>query len=292
MPRCRYCGKSAGWLRKEHRECAERHQKALAAIPRFLLQAIDSDIAPDRFGELLQAVAKDSYISTEDLHALCASGVSEAIARVTRERPLSNTEIQRLTALNDTLANLFPGRDLGQDEQIIKAGIVCDVRNGIIPDCVSITGPVPLKFARDETVLWVFNYVYAVRIPPTSIAELTDGARANGDRYFSPEILSQSHFPENLLNDQIVGDVVVTNRHLFFLQGKGLPLKIPLARVDRLRAYAEGLHLQFESSGKRPSFFGLSDPWFATNVIGALIPPAALAATVETRAEIEPSRSA
>ena len=32
MANCKYCGESAGFLRKQHKECAERHDRAMASI--------------------------------------------------------------------------------------------------------------------------------------------------------------------------------------------------------------------------------------------------------------------
>ena len=32
MGDCRYCGKSAGFLRKQHQECAERHNHAMETV--------------------------------------------------------------------------------------------------------------------------------------------------------------------------------------------------------------------------------------------------------------------
>ena len=52
MGDCRYCGKPAGFLRKEHRECAERHASAQHRIRRLCVDAAihcrDLDALPCR----------------------------------------------------------------------------------------------------------------------------------------------------------------------------------------------------------------------------------------------------
>ena len=39
MGDCRYCGKSAGFLRKEHKECATAHEEGLDSIRKVCVEA-------------------------------------------------------------------------------------------------------------------------------------------------------------------------------------------------------------------------------------------------------------
>ncbi|HVV63550.1 MAG TPA: hypothetical protein VHD14_17515, partial [Pseudolabrys sp.] len=158
MANCIYCGKPAGFLRKRHPECEERHKKVLDLVPRFFTEVIGSPISADRFSDLLLAATKAAFVRPQELRSICVSGINKAIDTILRERLLTSAEMQRITELTDTLSAKIPG-GLDLDQKLIKLSIVNELYDGRIPDRVSIVGPMPVEFGRGESVLWIFNQV-------------------------------------------------------------------------------------------------------------------------------------
>ena len=94
MGDCRYCGKPAGFLRKEHRECAERHASAQHRIRRLCVDAAlhggDLDSLPSRIREAASAASIE--IRSHELPKLLATGWCSAVEAAMEDLALSAAE--------------------------------------------------------------------------------------------------------------------------------------------------------------------------------------------------------
>jgi len=271
MANCIYCGRPAGFLRRRHPACEERHKKVVALMPRFFSEVISSPISAERFSDLLLAATKASFVRPGELKSMCVSGINTAIDTILRERLLTSVEVQRITDLADALGAQSP-RGLGLDQKLIKLSIVNELYDGKIPDRVSIVGPMPVELGRGESVLWIFNKVLSYRMTPDKKEEglSIDPASPIESRYVSPKALDKSHVPKKQLREKADGDLVVTNRNIYFLPNPDSHIRIPISRIFSLRPYAEGFYVACRPVKERSRAFLLDDPWFATNVIGRL----------------------
>jgi hypothetical protein len=48
-------------------------------------------------------------------------------------------------------------------------------------------------------------------------------------------------------------------------------MRVPISRIARLQAYAEGIQVTWKAAKERSWVLLLNDPWFAANVIAQLI---------------------
>ncbi|HVX35847.1 MAG TPA: hypothetical protein VHC71_06485, partial [Hyphomicrobium sp.] len=158
------------------------------------------------------------------------------------------------------------------DQKLIKLSIVNELYDGRIPDRVSIVGPMPVEFGRGESVLWIFNQVLAYRMAPGKKEEgvSIDPASPIESRYVSTRALDKAHIPKKQLREKANGDLVVTNRNIYFLPNPESHIRIPISRIFSLQPYAEGFFVSCRPVKERSRAFLLDDPWFATNVIGRL----------------------
>jgi hypothetical protein len=267
-----YCGQPAGFLRKRHPECHNRHQIAISVIPRFFSQVIESPISIERFTELLRAAADTAYIRPSELRSLCVSGLEGVIDTILQQRPLSSAEVDRVTDLADALGGIFPD-GLGLDEKLAKVRIISELNDGKIADNVSIAGPVPVEFGRGESILWVFNHVRAFRMAKNDKGgslKVNPTGSLDGS-YVSPQMLEKFHVALENLDEEATGDVVLTNRNIFFLQNESTVTRIPIARILLLRVYAEGFHVACRPAADRSRMFLLDDTWFGANAVTLLV---------------------
>src|SRR6185312_8316484 len=140
----------------------------------------------------------------------------------------TSAEVQRITELADALGAQFEN-GLGLDQKLIKLSIVNELYDGRIPDRVSIVGPMPVEFGRGESVLWIFNQVLSYRMTPDKRAESLsiDPASPIDSRYVSPKMLDTSHVPKKQLSEKANGDLVLTNRNIYFLPNAESHIRIP-----------------------------------------------------------------
>jgi len=63
MGLCRFCGKPAGFLRKEHRECREKYNQGVSSISSMIASSLTSNVERE---EILK-IASDSFINETKL---------------------------------------------------------------------------------------------------------------------------------------------------------------------------------------------------------------------------------
>ena len=64
MGNCRYCGKSAGFLRKEHKACADAHEEVLARIGKVGVEAALHGVDVDRLTDSVRLIGASSFLDT------------------------------------------------------------------------------------------------------------------------------------------------------------------------------------------------------------------------------------
>ncbi len=272
MARCLYCQKPAGFLRKQHPECEKRHQYAISSIPIFFNKVMDNPISAERFSELLQAAGKVSFVRPDELKTLCVDGLNNTVDSILRERSLTSSEVRRIVEFTEALGTSFP-KGLGLDEKLTKIGIVSELYDGKLSDSIVIVGPMPIELGRGEAVLWVFNHVRSYQ---TLADNMTGDLPINlaipiDTQYFSPVLFETAQIPTEPLSEETTGDLLLTNRNIYFLLSEDSHIRIPISRITSLQPYAEGLHVGWKPREAQSRTFLLDDVWFAVNVIARLI---------------------
>lgn len=270
MATCSYCGQSAGLLRKWHQECHDRHERALQTIPGFFPKILDSAVLPERFADLLRSAADACFVTSDELKTLCQAGISSVVDSILRERPLTVSEAQRIMEFTDALELIMPD-GLGLDEKLTKAAIIAELRDDRTPNHVSVVGPMPIEFGRNESVIWIFNQATAYRAPVIEAEHSSLPVFASADiPYMTPQAVAEIAPPAGRLGREMKGDLVLTNRAIHFLRSENASLRIPIARVVSLQVNREGVHVAC-AVAKQSRLFLVDDPWFAGNVIGQLL---------------------
>jgi hypothetical protein len=272
MAKCLYCGKPAGLMHKHHPECKARHANAYSVIPEFFGKVIDSAISAQRFSELLQAAARESFVEAADLKRLCRSGFTNVISSILNKRMLTAVELRRVTELVDALSENLPG-GLELDELLAKLSVIAELGEGKIPEQVSVAEPIPLDFESGESVLWIFNQATLFRSRRRKKGdEASDNAPVGfaGD-YLGPGAVEKAHFPRQRFAEEATGDLLLTDRNLYFLRSARSSTNVPVAVIKNVEAYAEGITLTLAQESEDVSrTFLLDDAWFAGNAIHRL----------------------
>jgi hypothetical protein len=272
MGRCIYCERPAGFMRKRHAECYERHNRALSMIPELFTKALHSSLPATRFGEMLKEAAGASFIRPRRLGKLCVSGISSMIDTVLKERLLTRAEEERIAEIKEALG---PGIANVSDlnEKMIKIDMLREINEGRLPDRVTVVGPMPIELRRHEHVIWIFNCVvcYRARAPITAPEKPAIVFPAtNTDLYCGMAVLKDDPLPTANLTEEATGDLVVTNRNVYFIFGDG-SRRIPMAKITALHPYSDGITITCEQPQNRSRAFKLDDPWLAANLVVGLV---------------------
>ena len=270
MGRCIYCNRPAGFLRKRHPECQERHTRALAMIPDLFSKALHSSLPAARFGDMLKEAAGASYIKPRDLGRLCVGAITGMIDAVLEKRLLTTAEDERITEIKDALG---PGiADVSNlNEKLIKVGMLRELSAGQVPDRVTVVGPMPIELRDHEHVVWIFNRVLSFRL--TSVAATSAAITfpaSDKDLYCGSGAAISDPIPMQGLVKEASGDLVITDRNIYFIFGEG-ERRIPMAKITALQPYADGVQVTCEQPQSRSRAFKLDDPWLAANLIVRLV---------------------
>jgi hypothetical protein len=241
-------------------------------IPDLFTKALHSSLAPERFGELLRQAAGASFIKPRDLASLCVGGMSQMIDSVLEQRLLTQAEDDRVTQIKDALGpGIADVTDL--NEKLIKISILRELSAGQVPDRVTVAGEMPIELREHERVIWIFNHVVSFRRrPPLSTPEPGGIAfpATETDLYCALHAFLNDPIPMGDLVEEATGDLVVTDRNLYFIFGAG-QRRIPMTKITALQPHADGIQVTCEQPQGRSRIFRVDDPWLAANMIVRLV---------------------
>jgi hypothetical protein len=273
MGRCVYCRRPAGVLRKQHAECQERHKRALTMIPELFSKALHSTLPAARFGEMLKEAATASFIKPRSLKLICVSGITSMIDAVLENRLLTAAEDERVTQIKDALGPGIADAD-ELNEKLIKVGMLRELKSGQLPDRVTVAGPFPPELQR-QRVMWIFNGVISFRHRANDAAPPQQGTAivfpaTDQDLYCGIRSFVDDPLPAANLIEEANGDLVITDRHLYFIIGDG-QRRIPMSKITALQPHSDGIQVTCEQPPGRSRAFSLEDPWLAANLIIGLV---------------------
>jgi hypothetical protein len=264
MANCVYCGQPAGILHTKHADC---HARAQEVLGRFRQQVEDYV----RRGVSAPALQTDGLtIPHERYQGVVLEVLAETAKRANEDPNFSETEETRLLA---TLQNAGFGNGALSDspdlERLHRAGVLRDLRNGVLPQRCTFGSGVVLS--KGEVPVWGFERVpiyerrqhrewvggscgYSVRLAKGFWVHQS-AHRGRSVSYESDDLLGS-------------GDFFISNKNLYVTVG-GKISKFALKRLVNVQFYKDGLELQVD--GARPRQFQVRlrepDAWLASSIL-------------------------
>lgn len=270
MGRCSYCGEPAGFLRVQHAECSARYSRAMSMMPTFFAKYLDSQVPAERFSELLRGAAQAAFVPREELASLSVAEIGKTIDVLLAQGAPHLPEIQRISELTDELGHGV-AEDSGLNDKLARAVVLAELHEGRVPDAVTVSGPLPFRLARNESVLWIFNRVQSYPQPlRVSDEQGLNALVGQTDTAFGPSQILNGALPAMEPDEKSEGDLVVTNRNLYLLLSEEAHERIPLSRVSAVQPSENGILVAGTPAEKFSRVFLLDDPGFAFQLIDRL----------------------
>jgi hypothetical protein len=240
MSLCIHCGESAGFLRRRHKECRQRHATGVERIPTFFAQAMEGDVDAERFGELLQRYARAHGVTDDELKRLIVSGLTTALKKVLEDHVISADENQRFELLRDTFGVLHS--DLGAlAVRYAKANILREIDDGEVPELAEYEGsPLP-NLARGEVLVWAFKNAIQYMIKArTQYVGSSQGVsvRLMKGVYYRVGASKGERIRTNYLSEEGRGAFFVTSHNVIFIS-TARSVKLPLKKVVSVQLFDE-----------------------------------------------------
>lgn len=266
MGLCRFCGKPAGFLRKEHRECREKYNQGVSSISSMIASSLTSNVERE---EILK-IASDSFINETELKDIILTAWDKALDNALLDEVITKDEESRLV---DILFKFgFNIEELSSKPsylKLIKILVLRDILEGKIPNRLKIDGPLPFNLLKDETVIWIFNNVnyYQTR----TYRHYVGGSQGASVRVMKGVYYRVGGFrgypiEETKLTLVDQGILCITNKNIYF-GGKIKSFRIPYNKIVSFTPYSDGIGIHRDSVNAKLEAFSTNDGWFTYNLL-------------------------
>jgi hypothetical protein len=294
MGYCIYCGKPAGLLRQEHKECREAFEKEeqrkrdliekeerrkgdlIEKGNREMVHLVTSTIVQgkplDSLEQQLHGIAEAHSINSPNIKEYLIKGWTEAVETALEDRVLTSEEETRLTAIKEKFSLSQDDLDRnGLYTKVVQAGVLRDILDGKIPERTRVEGNLPFNFQKTEQLVWVFQGVQYYE--EKTRREFVGGSTGGSVRVAKGVYLRASSFKGHPVDRTETvhvdnGILAVTSKHIYFT-GKAKSFRIPYAKIVSFKSCSDGIIVQRDAASAKPQQFitGFAHGWFTCNLI-------------------------
>lgn len=277
MGNCKYCGKSAGFLRTKHAECEQRHleqeriiQSGRQRIGVEISRAIKGSDNFDELGKAISEIEQSSLVSSSERNALLVKGWEKSVEQFLEDGILDAREEKRLVEFKEHFALSQNDIDKnGAFTKTVKATVLRDILSGIVPQRVSVVGNIPINFQKGEQVVWAFA-------DSKYLEDKTLRQFVGGSQGVSVRVMKGVYYRVGAFKGQAVehtervhidtGWVVVTTKNIYFA-GPRKSIRLPYAKIVSFEPFSDGIGVIRDTVTAKPQIFVTGDGWFTYNLV-------------------------
>lgn len=270
MGDCRFCGRSAGFLKNQHEDCKKQHEQGKAEIVSLVTDAASGRVDLARLMSFVRKTAKSSYIDQQTEAGLVVTGYERAVERVLDDHMLTEAEEAALVALQQTLPIAQQHLDRnGSLSKLTQAAVLRDISNGVIPERVEFSGPLPFNLQKSETLVWIIQDVKYYE--EKTRTQFVGGSRGMSFRVAKGVYYRTGGFKgERVQTAETVhvdnGLLGVTTKHIYF-SGSSKRFRINFNKIVAFEPFSDGIGVQRDAQTAKPQSFLTGDGWFTYNLV-------------------------
>jgi hypothetical protein len=271
---CTFCGKSAGFFRTQHAECAASREAFRVQLMDFFVKALSSPIDPKRFYELVVAGCRAQHLDDEGMGYFAAVGVGKMIDAALEDHLLTDQEFARIVAMSDTFNIDMEVMETltGAHTKLIKARVLQDLHAGKVTNRTQLVEGFTPNFESGETPVW--SFFPATYFSQRAKTEYLGGSQGVSVRlakgvYYRVGAQKGTAIRTDYLSQEAVGALTLASRNAYFV-GQMKAVKIPLKRIVAVSLFEDGIVLSAGATTTKPHIFQIDDPPFAANVLAHL----------------------
>lgn len=273
MGKCKYCGHSAGAFRNKHKECESKYVDGKQQIYREIINFIKDEKPFNELKSSIEQIETASFIPESETKEMLVRGWECTINDFLEDGVLDEFEESRLMKFSDHFNLSNHELDAhGCLTKTVKAAVIRDILNGIVPERISNASSLPVNLQKNEKIVWAFD--------GTSLLEdKTRRQYVSGSRGVSVRIMKgvyyrvgafKGHSIETTERVQVdSGWLIVTNKNIYFI-GSRKSMRIPYKKIVSFDPYSDGIGIMRDSSNAKMQIFINGDGWFTYNVVSNL----------------------
>lgn len=279
MGDCRYCGKSAGFLRKEHKECADAHEQGLGRIREVCVDAALRGVDVSRLPDRVREIGAAGYIDTSGaaMAVTLARGWGQAVDAAMDDHFLSNEEkraLNRYRAHHNLGAQHLDG---GGHFTLFRMMNLLNAlsEHGVVPRFDRRAVRPPFNLMKSEELLWLFggaDYFEQITQREFRGGSLGVSFRVAKGVYIRPGAFRGRSVASSSMQHTDSGVLGITTKHIYF-KGNSKSFRVRLEKIVSFDPYQDGLGIMRDTARAKPEIFrmGATDAWFLLNIIDAVM---------------------
>ena len=279
MGDCRYCGKSAGFLRKEHEECAAAHAQGLDSIGNVCVEAALHGVEVNQLPSRVRAIGAAAYIDTSEaaMAATLARGWGQALKAAMDDHFLSSEEKRALNRYrahyNLSAAHLDGSGHFTLFRMMNLLNALSE--HGLVPRFDRRAVRPPFNLMKSEELLWLFggtDYFEQITRREFRGGSLGVSFRVAKGVYIRPGAFRGRSVESSSMQHTDSGTLGITTKHIYF-KGNGKSFRVRLEKIVSFDPYEDGLGIMRDTARAKPEIFrmGATDAWFLLNIIDAVM---------------------
>ena len=279
MGDCRYCGKSAGFLRKEHKECAAAHAQGLDSIGNVCVAAALHGVEVNQLPSKVRAIGAAAYIDTSEaaMAATLARGWGQALKAAMDDHFLSSEEKRALNGYrahyNLSAAHLDRNGHFTLFRMMNLLNALSE--HGLVPRFDRRAVRPPFNLMKSEELLWLFggtDYFEQITRREFRGGSLGVSFRVAKGVYIRPGAFRGRSVESSSMQHTDSGTLGITTKHIYF-KGNGKSFRVRLEKIVSFDPYEDGLGIMRDTARAKPEIFrmGATDAWFLLNIIDAVM---------------------
>jgi hypothetical protein len=267
---CKYCGQSAGILRKVHSNCEDKNKAGWAEMIRHSTQSLIDQSDLSKLGSRLAEIAGNSYIPDNQIRIALIQGWVNSVDYFLEDGVLDKEEELRL-------AEYMKQFNLAQQEldhqgaysKLVKSAVIRDLVNGIIPQKIQVNIDLPFNLQKTEQLIWVFQGVQYYE-------DKTQRQYVGSSQGVSIKIVKGVYYRVGAFRGQPVertervqidtGFLGITSKHLYFA-GPRKSVRVRHDKIISFIPYSDGVGIQTDGVTAKPKIFVTGDGWFTYNLL-------------------------
>ena len=231
--------------------------------------ALDNEDGERKLAALADSL-KESALDPSHRRELLAEAWEEAVAAVLEDGVLSLEEEAALVRyMRHFKLSSHTVNKSGGHTQMVKGAVIREAAEGMVPERLRITDPVPFNLMKSEQLVWIMEDVdYHEVVTRRERRGTSHGLsiRVAKGLYYRPGMF-RSHvreWEETVHLD--TGLLGITSKHLYF-HGRRKRFRIRYDRIVSFEPYDDGLGVMRDAQTAKPQSFRTGDGWFTYNLV-------------------------
>ena len=271
MAKCKYCGESAGFFRRQHAACFDKYQRGNAQLRQLAETAVWDTGEHSTLAARANRIGHTHYVPEHEVRTAMVAGWKAAVGTALADGILSEEEevslLHYLKLLHIETSELAAAGASEEAQRFHAAGTLRAVMDGDIKS-VAWNRQHPFNLLKSETLVWAFDNVEYYE--QKTRRERVGGTRGASIRvakgvYFHTGGFKSRNVETTTTELADVGMLALTDKHIYF-GGAQKRFRIRYDRIVYFDSYSNGLGVTRDVQNAKPQYFRGMDGWIAYNL--------------------------